>query len=413
MPRRSALARRTRKEWAVRGALALLAAVLGYVSVIHTAAAVAARRNAELAHRLAPGNGAIAARLALSLAGVEATTTDRQRADVLARRALLRDATAVPAVVTLGVNAEIRGERAKARRLFAYSQALSRRDLQTQFWAIEDAVGRDDVAEVLRHYDIALRTSVAGSGILFPLLATAASDPAVRSGLIKILAARPNWSESFIGYVAGNGPDPRSTAALFLGLRHVGVAVPKTTLAPLVNALVAGGFMDDAWRYYASATPGVDRSSSRDPEFAFGMDTPSLFDWVPINDGTVTTSIQRGDESGVFDFAAPASVGGVLLQQLQLLQPGTYRIAGSSSGIEQEESARPYWVLSCRQDGRELGRVPLPNSAEANGRFTGIFTVPPGCPVQTLALVARPSDAVAGLSGQINRVQLTPVRVAR
>jgi hypothetical protein len=65
--------------------------------------------------------------------------------------------------------------------------------------------------------------------------------------------------------------------------------------------------------------------------------------------------------------------------------------------------------LQCRE-GRELGRVVLPDSAEARGEFDGRFTVPQGCPVQMLALVLRPSEAVSGVSGRIDRLQLTPIR---
>lgn len=391
----------------MRGALAAAAAVLGYVCVAHTLADAVARKDPAFAHRLAPGDANIAARLAISLSGVEATSADRQRADLIAREAVLRDATAVLAVVALGINAEVRGDRSQARRLFAYSQDLSRRVLQAQLWGIEDAVARNDVAEALRHYDIALRVkSASAADLLYPVLASATTDPAIRAELVKTLAANPDWAQSFIAYMAGRGPDPRTTAAFFLSLSRVGVPVPETARTPVINALIEGGFLDAAWRYFATTGRAGDRRTSRDPRFAFDSEAPASLDWTPINDGSVTTSIQ----GGVFDFAAPASIGGPLLQQLQLLPPGAYRIVGHSSGIEQEARARPYWVLTCRKGGRELGRVPLPNSADANGRFSGRFSVPPSCPVQMLMLVARPSDAVAGLSGRIDHVQLAPAR---
>jgi hypothetical protein len=65
--------------------------------------------------------------------------------------------------------------------------------------------------------------------------------------------------------------------------------------------------------------------------------------------------------------------------------------------------------LRC-SDGRELGRVALPNSDEAEGNFAGRFSVPAGCPVQTLVLVAPGSEGVSGLSGQIDRAQMSPAR---
>jgi hypothetical protein len=393
----------------VRLTLAAVAAVLGFYSVTFSLAQVIVDTQPELAHQLAPYDGRITAALAASLSGPEASEADRRRADGLARLALRQDPTAVAAVTALGLNAAVRGDTAAARRLFLYSQKLSRRNLPTQLWLIEDAVERGDVPGALKHYDIALRVHPTMSELLFPVLATASSDPAIRAELIRTLAGRPAWGEGFINFVAGNGPDPRSTATLLAGLRRAGVAVPQPAYAGAVNALLAAGQLDRAWAFYASVRPGADRRRSRDPRFTANPEPPSQLDWVPINDGTISSSIQRGEGGGIFDFAAPPSTGGPMLQQLQLLPAGAYRLSGHSSGIDQSANALPYWTLSCK-DGEELGRVVVPNSGEAGGNFFGSFTVPAGCPMQTLTLVARPSDVPSGLSGQIDRVLLEPVR---
>ena len=52
----------------------------------------------------------------------------------------------------------------------------------------------------------------------------------------------------------------------------------------------------------------------------------------------------------------------------------------------------------------------LPNSAQGGGNFAASFSVPSDCPVQVLTLIARPSEAIGGLSGQIDRVELAPAR---
>lgn len=399
------LARRSPKEWAVRLGLAGVAVVLGYHGVTFSLAQVAVKRDPALAYRLAPYDGRILAAYATSLAGPEATPEDRARADGLAKRALQQDATAVAAVATLGMNASIRGDQAAARRFFAYAQKLSRRDLRTQLFMIEDAVQRNDIGGALHQYDISLRVFPNLGDMLYPVLASASSDPEIRRELVKTLTGKPTWSESFVNYLAGNGPDPKSTATLFLDLRRAGVTVPEIARVGAVNALMTAKWFDAAWSYYAAIRPGADRRRSRDPRFAANLETPSQFDWMPVNEGGLTTNIQ----GGFFDFAAPASVGGPMLQQLQLLPPGRYRLSGHSVGIEQAAGAQPYWTLRC-QNGRELGRVEVPNSNVANGNFSGTFTVSADCPVQILVLTARASDAVAGLSGQLDRVELAPAR---
>lgn len=404
MALRRNLTRPSRTGWAMRLALAAVAAVVGYFSITFSLAQIAIGQDPALAYRLAPYDGRVTAAYATSLAGNDASPASRGRADQLAKLALRQDPTAVDAAATLGLNAELRGDNAAARRYFTYAQRLSRRNLRTQLWMIEDAVGRGDVAAALHQYDITLRVFPNLSEVLYPVLASATTDTAVRAELIKTLAGRPLWGESFVNFMAGGGPDPRSTATLFTELRRAGVSVPVSARAGVVNALIATGELDAAWSYYRTLRPGAERNQSRDPRFEGASEAPSQFDWVAINDVTGPTTAIQG---GLFDFAAPASVGGPMLQQFQLLPPGTYRLAGHTRGIEQLPTARPYWVLRC-QDGRELGRVEVPNSSTAGGDFAGMFSVPAGCPLQKLLLMGRPSDAVSGLSGQIDRVALMP-----
>lgn len=407
MPRRRRATRRSAREWTVRGVVAAIVAGVGWISVSHTLGYTIRLADPAGAHRLAPGDGRVTAQLAQQLAGVNATAADRTRADQVARAALDQAPLAVAAVSTLGIDAQIRGDTAGARRLFAYAERVSRRDLQTQLWAVEDAVGRGDVLGALRHYDIALRTTRNAPELLFPVLVSALPEPPIRKALAATLAARPIWAADFIAYAAGNSPDPRATADLFLALRRAGVAVPEDSGVVLIRTLAARDLMDSAWSYYALTHAHADRRRSRDPRFTAEPASPSIFDWTPVSDAGTSATIQRAGRGGLVDFAAPASVGGPLLRQVQLLPPGEYRIQGHSIGINQPVEASPYWALTCA-DGRELGRVVVPNSTQANGMFAGRFSVPTGCPSQTLTLIARPSDAVLGLSGQIDWVELKP-----
>jgi len=409
MSRRVAFSRRSTGEWLVRGLITLVALLLAYVSLSQTLASVVRRGNPERALALAPNDGRSAAALAQKLSGPEASARQRARASALARSALREDPTTAAAASTLGLNIQLTGDATRARRLFAYAERLSRRDLQTQIWAIEDAVARGDVSGALRHYDIALRTSRDASGLLFPVLATAIAEPGVRQALATTLLGRPAWAASLIDYLAATGPEPRATAALFTQLRRGGIMINPAASAGVINALVARGALDDAWRYYASLRGVTDRGRSRDPGFAANLDAPSSFDWVPINASGSSASIQRTEKGGLVDFSAASSVGGTLLQQVQLLPPGNYRLDGHSIAIEQPAGAAPFFSLTC-QGGQQLGRVEVPNSAVAGGRFSGRFNVPPGCPIQVLMLVAQPSTAVGGLSGQLDRVSLTPER---
>lgn len=400
---------RRRVRLAIRSVCAIIVAILGYNSVAYSLATVVTRSDVALAYRLAPGSGQVLAARAMALAGTGVTGADRNLANGFARRALHDEAMAVNAAVALAINAAVRGDKAGARRAFAYSQMLSRRNLPTQFWAIEDAVERGDVVGALRHYDIALRTSPKTGEILFPILTSASADPAIGAGLVTILASRPIWGEAFISYLATNGSDPTATAVFLRRLRHAGVDVPETARVAVINALAAGGYANAAWAYYALGRPGYNRARSRDPRFAASLNLPSQLDWVTVETPGISTSIQSGRAGGIVEFSAPASIAGPLLRQLQLLPPGSYRLAGHASGIDQPDGERPYWLLTCH-DGRELGRVEMPQSDRSAGNFAGRVDVPAGCGIQMLQLIARPVTAASGLTGQIDRVQLEPAQ---
>lgn len=403
------LPHRSGAEWGLRAALALGAAALGYSSVTHSMAYAMRAGATELAHALAPNDGRITALLSEQLSGPQASATDREHADVMAREALRQEPTAVPAVATLGINAQIRGDTAAARRIFAHSNALSRRDVRTRLWAIEDAVSRQDIPATLRNYDIALRTSRLMPDVLFPVLAGAIGDANIRTGLVSILATRPLWAPQWIVYISGNGPDARTAAALFGALDQAKVPIPYDARSALLRRMVGQGLVEQAWTFYAASTRNADRRMSRDPYFQVDHAVPSPFDWTAIQDNGMSSSIQRGQNGGIFDFAASAGMGGPMLVQMQVLPPGRYLIEGRSTGIEPSEPARPYWRLACA-NGRELGSVDIPADPATQGRFRGYFDVPLGCPAQYLTLMARGSSQVGGIAGQITQAILHPAK---
>lgn len=406
---RRSLSERSAAEWAIRVAIAVAISWIGYLMVEISIAQALPDAQLVRASRLAPHNGRILAALSEQLSGPDATAARRQRANQLARLALERDPTQPAAAATLAIQQLLAGDMPGFRRWLEYSERLSRRNLRTQLLAIEDATMRSDIPAALEHYDIVLRTKRNGPDLLYPVLAKASSDPQIRPELVKRLAANPIWAASFIDYLAANGSDPGDVAVLFAALQKQRVVVAEGARAHVVNRMVEKGQFSQAWNYYGSFRRDASQRASRDPRFVIAPDNATVFDWMATSDASISASVQRGAAGGVFDFSMPAGVGGVVLQQLQMLPPGDYILRGHSSGIDQPVASRPYWTLSCR-GGAELGRVAVGNSADADGRFGGRFSVPANCPVQVLAMVTQASDAIGGVSGQIDQVTLHEVR---
>ena len=404
-----AFPRRSSAECAVRLFLGFLIGWVGWHAIIESLAVALPDTEIERAYALAPNDGRIGARLSAILSNQLAGYGDRAHATLVAKKALRDDATSVEAVASLGTVALASGDEAAAKRLFKYSQALSRRDLRTQLWAVENSVSRNDIAGALKHYDIALRTKTSARALLYPVLASAIGDPDVRSALLETLTRRPGWASDFVDYVAMNDFEARSAAQLLGDLHRARFPVSDRASNALINRLLAGRQYDQAWTYYAAIHPDADRRQSRDPMFAAMLDRPSRFDWIPMNGPGISTAIQPGRQGGVFEFSVAPSVGGLLLQQAQVLPPGEYILQGHSLGIDQREGARPYWTLRCL-NGQQLARSVVPNSMTSNGVFSGRFTVPTECSAQSVELYARSSTKMDGVTGQIDRVSLRPSR---
>lgn len=179
---RGLLPRRSGIEWGTRCALALLASMLGYQTVTLGIALAVQRTDAVQAYRLAPSDSQIAAALAASIFTTDQSPRAQPHITDLARQALRGDPTAEQAAATLGLQEQLRGHSVMARRWFGYAQMLSRRDLQVQLWAIEDAIGRGDIPAALHQYDTALRTSNAASELCSRCLAVQSPSPMYDAG---------------------------------------------------------------------------------------------------------------------------------------------------------------------------------------------------------------------------------------
>lgn len=389
-----------------RGIFAALAAVVGWFSVSDTLANVLVKSDPKAALALAPWKGTIAADLAQNEMSAAPVSEEQSYPAQLARKAIKLDSTAVEAFEVLGLQAQLRGNTGRARKIFTHSLALSRRELRPHIWAIEEAVSRGDIAGALRQYDIALRTSRSAPEVLFPTLAAAISEPKVREALLAMLESGPDWSGKFIEFVSRGRADPAAAISFFREGERARIPIGDANRTSLVNLLVGRGKVQLGWNYYSSFR-NVMKNESRNPNFSAIVEKPAVFDWNPRNSAGISASIQRVRNGGVFNFSAAPSVGGVVLDQRQVLPPGNYHFESTIEDLEQPDYSRPQWVLTC-QGGQQLGKVEVPNSLARRLKYNGHFSVPSGCSVQTLALVVLPSDEISGVSGRIFSARIVP-----
>lgn len=399
---------RTKSERLTRIVLAIFAVFGLFFSVSDSLANVLMKRDPEQARSLAPWDGTITAKLAEQKMAVRPASLDSSEPAKLARLAVRQDATTVDALVVLGLQAQLRSQTDAARKIFAHSLELSRRELEPQIWAIEEAVSRGDIRTALANYDIALRTSQSASRILFPVLESALREPKVRTQLVTILSTEPVWLNSFVKFAAIGRANPEATAQFFQEAGAAGITIADADRTSIVNAIASRQRIEEAWEYYSSFRKGAVRSRSRDPRFQAALERPSLFDWRVHNSPGISATIQRDANGGAVEFSAAPSTAGLVLDQVQVLPPGTYRFDTKSIDVEQPDRSRPYWILTCK-GGRELGRLSLANSANAVSTDSTEFVVPPDCKEQKLALFVRLSNEITGVYGRILTASLVPL----
>lgn len=395
-----AAARPARGKATLAAGFALLG-IVGAAAFSHGMAVALAGRVPELAMRWNPWVAGAPAQLANLLVQRDQSPTAFARARSLAQRALRQDATNVTAMSVIGMTAR---DPALAGRAFRLTERYSRRNFPAQLWLIEDAVQRDDVPAVLRHYDIALRTYRQAAPVLFPVLVAAASDPALQPEIANALAKRPPWGALYVQQLAQSGRDPEATARLFVELARRGVDPGAPALSALYARLVEARSYDTAWALYRTRQPQAERRGLRNASFAEAPGAASPFEWQLSDEIAATARLERSGAAGRLVFDAAAGEGGEVARQLLLLPPGTHRIAVAFADVDVPGDGPPPFVqLSCDRIREPLLRLPL---ARGNGRAAANVTVPAGCPAQVLSLTVQAAEAPAAVTGALLRVAI-------
>jgi hypothetical protein len=388
---------------------------LAAFSVALTFANGAGRRAPDLALKMGTGNSAVAAAAASQLVvRPNPDAAAMAQAEALAVSALKREPVNVAAVRTLGLIVAVKGQQARAERLFNYSERLSRRDDVTQLWLIESAVRRNSIPQALRHYDRLLRTSVQSRDLLLPIMARAASTPAIADGLVDLLVQRPPWWPWFLNTFSS---DPQSSSAALAGIvRRLGLRVSSEVERQVLERTLARLVRDRDYAtalaiYRASMPRGADSDGlTRDGDFERA---PLLapFDWTLVDEPDLGAFRERteGREGTVLLLVASSGRGGEVARQLLVLPSGRYRLTLVVGGVPAERAGRPSVGVNCAAGDRQPLQLRLPDASSRGRRVSADFTVPSGdCAAQWLTVSAAPSDN-PGENPWIDKLSLRPI----
>lgn len=415
MPGASGRSARSGRTFLWRGMAAVAGvALLGWLVLSVGLAAVSARANPDLALRFQPGDARANARKAelIIAQGVESRQR-RVEAETYARRALARESVSVVAWRVLGLVAGGNNDAAGARRYFQISSRLSRRDLPTQLWLIEEAVERDQIAEALKHYDAALRITASSHDMLLPVLVSATNDSRIVDELIPVLRRNPWWRRAFIGRLADNPPDTSQAVRLIRALAPGG-KLPEADLARfMITKMVEKHAISDAWQVYAilKGDPGARATPLRDGQFGIA-DSIVPFEWQLETNADLGAEQQGYEEGGVqahvLHVYARSGSTGFVARQLVMLPPGSYSVTGMLMAVADANAARPYWTVVCDGDGVSLGEGDIAVAGETRGgRWQGSFMVPAAkCSAQWLLFGIRSDTEGREVEADLDAVAL-------
>jgi len=398
-------------------AVALLAVVAFTVASAWLTIAVSAANafravRPDLASSFAPFDARARAGLA-EQAAIRATRSTAAQEETLrlAREALQRDPTLVSSWRTIGLVMELQGRRPEAARLLHFSEHLSRRDLPTQLWMIEERVTRNDISGALRHYDNALRTSSRAADILLPILVQATANQDIISPLAALLRTNPPWRRAFFMKLSEGAPSAPNIARMIEETAQHRAAPEADILTNLIHRMASERDFQAAWRLYRLIRRPDPRQAVRNGQFTDANPIPP-FDWLLENrdelsaEQTVVDGVGSGSILAIR--AAPGN-SGIAAQQLVILPPGAYQFAAIGGHLPHEAPARLYWRVSCAtENGQTLAEVSQPPTEARSAPLRGEFRVPAAnCQAQWLQIGLLPGTDTEASGAWIDSVQVT------
>ena len=290
-----------------------------------------------------------AALLALSEAKLEAGSIDA--AEAIARRLLAREPLHGEAYRVLAAAADMRGDKAKAFKLYAIAERRAPRDLQTRAWLTQRLLEQGRFPEALERIDRILRMSPQRAAGIVPVLVKMAQDPPFAQALAVSLKANPPWRPAMLaGLRDASSGDPVAEGRVLQALQAQG-GLSEEESAQWLDSLLAQGRWGEAYARWLGSVP---LPAGKLP-WVFNGDfaqapTDRGFDWrLPQTPGVlVTFEPAPGAEGSAAHFSfMDRQVANAGIRHPLVLPPGNYslRIRMRAAGLRSAIGLQ--WRVSC------------------------------------------------------------------
>lgn len=379
-----------------------------YFSTVISLANVTANKEPDWAISLWPANAAAHAKRADQVFVQDPTHAplDQVRADALA--ALRRSPVLPGASRLLGVYAAAHHDEAGAQRLLHYAELMSRRDVLSQLWLIENRVQANDVRGALGHYDIVLRVAPETQQLLFPVLAGALDQADLVAPIARLVHDSDSWRSTFLYFVNERVHNLHNATTLFELLARSGTPPEQVHYAGLLARLVRENQLDDAGALYSL----IDRRWRRDnanSQLDGGFDRAN--DVGPLGwtlNGDLAFRGARPDAAGntALQLTIPESGAALGARRVLLLRPGAYRLTGNIGRADGTGQGVVRISLACPGAAAGTGEVAVPVPAQ-RAALGGTITVA-ACAQQWFSISIEHSGEPAAGTAWIDDLRLEP-----
>lgn len=341
-----------------------------------------------------------------------------------ARRALEIAPLDADAVRALGFAELAQRHGARGDALLQLGAALGWRDTVMQLWLVKRALQVGALPVAVERIDGLLRRGVQ-QDVMQRQLRAIFVYPGGETAIVARLGEHPPWRQGFLNAIADDAPQAvPQLFALLQDLRRAGMPATSEETALIRWRLAdAGNFAAARAVWLGSGGLGLigdgafERSSGVVPPGA------APFVWrAPRRSGVHLTIIEPdtsadagtgvgGPAGRSLMIASDGYAAGPVLAQTIVLSPGEYRFGASLRTPAGGRVPQVAWSIACFTPGGQGQPFPirLASAPSMQGwmRVTGAFTIPAGCPGQSLALTL-PESAGQPVTLQVDAVRLAP-----
>lgn len=334
---------------------------------------------------------------------------DRPAAFALARRAMISNPLAAAPLRLLGLEAEERGDEARAHELMQLAVERSPRDLKAQIWLADHALLAGDFELGLDRVDALLRVWPSLGETLFPVLAQLTTNEESSGALMRKLQENPPWRRPMLAAMPAAVKPPGLMASFYLEAMLGEKPLTNAELRPFLTRLISEGWTELAYSIWLASLPEERRPAAEgvaNGEFDFPI-TGTGFDWrISKVDGAEVRAVTDQNRGRVlkvqfYDRRVPFRH----LAQILKLAPGHHRLTGWSKASRLDSARGLHWTVRCYSGQRSvLGSSDKLRGTYPWSEFSMSFEVPQkdDCSAQvlTLELPARIA-AEEEISGEI------------